>query len=89
MITPTTRGLSLTGLLLLTGLAAPLAQAPRAAVVAIKGGTVLTVTKGTIANGTVILRDGKIAAVGGADTAVPAGAEVIGWPAIASSRGAP
>jgi imidazolonepropionase-like amidohydrolase len=45
------------------------------AVVAIKGGTILTVTKGTIPNGTIVLRDGKIAAVG-AGVDVPAGAEV-------------
>jgi imidazolonepropionase-like amidohydrolase len=54
---------------------APSAQTGR--VVAIRGGTVLTVTRGTIANGTVVLRDGKIAAVGGADTSIPAGAEII------------
>ena len=47
------------------------------AVVAIRGGTVLTVTRGTIQNGIVVLRDGKIAAVGGRDTAIPSGAEVI------------
>ena len=35
------------------------------------GGTVVTVTKGTIQNGTVVLRDGKIAAVGGPDTDDP------------------
>ena len=46
-------------------------------VVAIRGGTVLTVTRGTIANGVVVLRDGKIAAVGGADTAIPAGADIV------------
>jgi imidazolonepropionase-like amidohydrolase len=45
------------------------------AVVAIKGGTILTVTKGTIPNGTIVLRDGKIAAVG-ANVDVPAGADV-------------
>lgn len=55
----------------------PVAQAAQSAVVAIRGGTVLTVTRGTIANGTVILRDGKIAAVGGPETAVPAGAVVV------------
>ena len=38
--------------------------------------TILTVTKGTIENGTIVLRDGKIAAVG-ANVAVPAGADVI------------
>ncbi len=45
------------------------------AVVAIKGATILTVTKGTIPNGTIVLRDGKIAAVG-ANVDVPSGAEV-------------
>ena len=55
----------------------PAAQAPRPSVVAIRGGTVLTVTRGTIQNGTVILRDGKIAAVGGPGTDVPAGADVV------------
>lgn len=42
----------------------------------IKGATVLTVTKGTIPNGTVIVRDGRIAEVG-ADLQVPPGAEVV------------
>ena len=51
-------------------------QAPSGRVVALRGGTVLTVTRGTIPNGTVVLRDGKIAAVG-ANVTVPAGAEVI------------
>ena len=45
-------------------IAAPLAQGTRPSVIAIRGGTVLTVTKGTIPNGVVVLRDGKIAAVG-------------------------
>jgi imidazolonepropionase-like amidohydrolase len=53
------------------------AQAPTPRIVAIRGGTVLTVTKGTIQNGTVVLRDGKIAAVGGPETAVPSGAETV------------
>ena len=40
-------------------------QAPaRPAVIALKGATILTVTRGTIPNGTVLMRDGKIAAVG-------------------------
>ncbi|MCC7124680.1 MAG: amidohydrolase family protein [Acidobacteria bacterium] len=55
--------------------AQPSTQAP--AVTAIRGGTVFTITRGVIQNGVVVLRDGKIAAVGGADTAVPAGADVI------------
>jgi imidazolonepropionase-like amidohydrolase len=53
----------------------PLAQAGR--VIAIRGGTVLTVTRGTIQNGVVVLRDGKIAAVGGSNTAIPSGAEIV------------
>ena len=58
------------------GKAGQAGQAAPARIVALRGGTVLTVTKGTIPNGTVILRDGKIAAVG-ANVAVPSGAEVI------------
>jgi imidazolonepropionase-like amidohydrolase len=45
-------------------------------VVAIKGATILTATRGTIQNGTIVLRGGKIAAVG-AGVPVPADAEVI------------
>lgn len=44
--------------------------------VAIRNGTVLTITNGTIEDGTVLVRDGKIAAVG-TDVDVPAGVEVI------------
>jgi imidazolonepropionase-like amidohydrolase len=50
--------------------------AAQAGIVALRGGTVLTVTKGTIENGTVILRDGKIAAVG-ANLSIPAGAQIV------------
>ena len=42
----------------------PQAQAPQSSVIAIRGGTVLTVTRGTIQNGVVVMRDGKLAAVG-------------------------
>jgi imidazolonepropionase-like amidohydrolase len=42
--------------------------------IAITGGTVVTVSGARIPNGTVIIRDSMIAAVGGADVAVPAGA---------------
>lgn len=45
-------------------------------VVALKGATILTATQGTIQNGTIVLRGGKIAAVG-ANVAIPAGAEVV------------
>jgi imidazolonepropionase-like amidohydrolase len=49
---------------------------PRSGVVALKGATLVTVTRGTIPNGTIVLRDGKIAALG-ANIDIPAGAEVI------------
>lgn len=45
-------------------------------VIAIRGGTVLTMTGVPIANGTVLIRGGKIAAVG-ADVSIPRGAEVV------------
>jgi len=48
------------------------AQASRT--IAITGGTVLTVTRGVIRNGTVLIRDGKLAAVG-TNVTVPPGAE--------------
>ena len=44
--------------------------------IAIKGGKLLTVTNGTIENGTILIENGKITAVG-ADVAIPEGAEVI------------
>ncbi len=61
-----------------TILAAPRlqAQSRQAPVLAITNATVLTVTKGTLTRGTVIVKDGRIAAVG-ADIAVPSGAEVV------------
>ncbi len=43
---------------------------------ALKGGTILTITNGTIENGTVVIKDGKIAAIG-RDVKIPAGMEVI------------
>ena len=45
--------------------------------IALKGGKLLTVTHGVIENGVVVMQNGKITAVGGAETAVPAGARVI------------
>jgi imidazolonepropionase-like amidohydrolase len=72
-----TRAISATTLVIIASLSTPFAQTPRSSIVAIRGGTVLTVTKGTIQNGIVILRDGKIAAVGGADTPIPAGADIV------------
>jgi imidazolonepropionase-like amidohydrolase len=52
------------------------AQSQSAGVYAIKGAKIFTLTGAPIENGTVVIRDGKIAAVG-ADVAVPDGAKVI------------
>jgi hypothetical protein len=51
-------------------------QQARPAVIALRGGTLVTVTGGTIPNGTIVLRDGKIAALG-ANVPIPGGAEVV------------
>jgi imidazolonepropionase-like amidohydrolase len=51
------------------------AQGATPAVVAIRNGTIVTATRGTIANGTVLMRDGKIAAVG-TNVSIPSGADV-------------
>jgi imidazolonepropionase-like amidohydrolase len=45
--------------------------------IALKGGKLLTITHGVIENGVVVMQNGRIAAVGGAGTAIPAGAKVI------------
>ncbi len=49
---------------------------PAATLVAITNATILTASHGTIEKGTIVIRNGKIAAVG-KDVAVPAGAQVI------------
>src|SRR5882762_2415556 len=54
----------------------PQAQPRADSVVAIKGATILTATRGTIPNGIIVLRGGKIAAVG-ANVAIPAGADIV------------
>jgi len=54
----------------------PQAQTRTDAVIAIRNATILTATKGTIQNGTIVLRGGKIAAVG-ANVAIPSGADVV------------
>ena len=51
------------------------AQGTAPGVVAIRNGTIITATRGTIANGTVLIRDGKIAAVG-TNVSIPGGADV-------------
>jgi imidazolonepropionase-like amidohydrolase len=56
----------------------PFAQTPAPSrPVAIRGGTVLTVSRGSIANGVVVLRNGRIEAIGGANLAIPSGAEIV------------
>jgi imidazolonepropionase-like amidohydrolase len=52
-------------------------QAQTPGVIAIRNATLMTASRGVIQNGTIVIRDGKIAAVGGANTAIPAGAQVI------------
>jgi imidazolonepropionase-like amidohydrolase len=44
--------------------------------IALKGGTILTITNGTIENGTIVIQKGKIAAIG-KDIDIPAGIQVI------------
>ncbi len=51
------------------------AQGATPTVVAIRNGTIITATRGTINNGTVLIRDGKIAAVG-TNVSIPSGADV-------------
>src|SRR5690242_20702882 len=45
--------------------------------IALKGGKLLTITHGVIENGVVVMQNGRITAIGGAGTAIPAGARVI------------
>jgi imidazolonepropionase-like amidohydrolase len=66
----------LSGLGLLAGLAAPAAAQTAGPVTAIRNATILTVTKGTIDKGTIVIRNGRIAAVG-ASVDVPRGATEI------------
>jgi imidazolonepropionase-like amidohydrolase len=51
-------------------------QAQTPAVVAIRNATLVTASHGTINNGTIVMRDGKIAAVG-TNVQIPAGAQII------------
>jgi imidazolonepropionase-like amidohydrolase len=81
MTMPLRRFCSVALLLTCVGVAAvasrPQAQVRAAdAIVAIRGATILTATKGTIQNGTIVLRGGKIAAVG-ANVPIPNGAEIV------------
>jgi imidazolonepropionase-like amidohydrolase len=71
------RYLRLAPILALIFSVATFAQTSRPSVVAIRGGTILTVTRGTIQNGTIVLRDGRIAAIGGSGTDIPSGADIV------------
>jgi imidazolonepropionase-like amidohydrolase len=74
------RSAALTALALLAAAAAGArghAQAPeRGGTVAVRGATILTAANGTIENGTLLVTDGRIVAVG-LNVAIPPGAEVI------------
>src|ERR1043166_3508208 len=60
--------------------------------IAIKGGKLLTIMHGVIENGVVVMHNGRITAVGGAGTAIPAGAKIIdatgmtGYPGLIDSE---
>jgi imidazolonepropionase-like amidohydrolase len=70
-------GVALAAVVAWPGSSAPLrGQAAATGVVAIRNATLLTVTRGTIGAGTIVLQNGKIAAIG-ANVNAPAGAEVI------------
>ena len=56
--------------------AAPAQAAAQSSVVAIRNATLVTVSKGTINNGTIVMRDGKIAAIG-ANVQIPSGATIV------------
>ncbi|HYX53702.1 MAG TPA: amidohydrolase family protein [Candidatus Limnocylindrales bacterium] len=45
--------------------------------IALRGGKLLTVSHGTIENGVLVMQNGRISAIGGANTAIPKGAKVI------------
>src|SRR5262245_10553498 len=62
--------------LVVAAIARPRAQTAVPSVVAIRNATLLTVTRGTIQNSTIVLRDGKIAALG-ANVPIPSGADVV------------
>lgn len=50
---------------------------PQEVPVVLKGATLHTVTRGTIANGTIVLDRGRITAIGGPEVAAPRGAKVV------------
>jgi len=56
---------------------APAAKPVSSETIAIRGGKLLTVSHGVIENGVIVMQNGKITAIGGANTAIPKGAKVI------------
>jgi len=71
------KSLALAGFLAATSFIASAANPPDSSpVILIQNATVLTVTKGTVEHGSVLIRDGKIAEVG-SNVKAPAGAQVI------------
>ncbi|MCZ6688044.1 MAG: amidohydrolase [Planctomycetota bacterium] len=67
---------SISGAFLLLCLSLPAQTGDEAPTIALRGGTVLTVSNGTIEGGTVVMSGGKITAVG-KDVAIPEGATVV------------
>ena len=53
------------------------AQSDKSETIALKGGKLLTVSHGVIENGVIVMQNGRITAVGGANTAIPKNAKVI------------
>jgi imidazolonepropionase-like amidohydrolase len=51
--------------------------APPAAAIVLRGGKLLTISHGVIDNGVLVMENGRIAAIGGANTSIPKGAKVI------------
>ena len=72
----TRSALNLLVVLATTAAASLAVQAQNSPAIAIQGATILTVSKGTIENGTILIRDGKIAAVG-RNVRIPRGATII------------
>jgi imidazolonepropionase-like amidohydrolase len=55
----------------------PAQKAASSEIIALRGGQLLTVSHGVIENGVIVMQNGKITAIGGANTAIPKSAKVI------------
>jgi len=55
----------------------PAQKAASSEIIALRGGKLLTVSHGVIENGVIVMQNGKITAIGGANTAIPKSAKVI------------